>query len=77
MELDNRHRRRVEEKARRRKEQEENVARKKAEKETLAQSQKGEVQKVEETDDEMDVDEGGGGQIDEMLLDLEDELDGQ
>ena len=74
MELDNRHRRRVEEKARRRKEQEENVARKK---EALAQSQKGEVQKVEETDDEMDVDEGGGGQIDEMLLDLEDELDGQ
>jgi len=67
----------VEEKARRRKEQEENVARKKAEKEVLAQSQKGEVQKVEETDDEMDVDEGGGGQIDEMLLDLEDELDGQ
>jgi len=74
MELENRHRRRVEEKARRRKEQEENVARKK---EALAQSQKGEVQKVEETDDEMDVDEGGGGQIDEMLLDLEDELDGQ
>jgi ribosome biogenesis protein SSF1/2 len=72
-ELENRHKQRVEEKAKRRKEQEENVARKLAEKEA-----RGQKEKVPEENEEMDL-EGDDEEVqdeDEMLLELENELHG-
>jgi ribosome biogenesis protein SSF1/2 len=73
MELENRHKQRAAEKANRRKEQEENVARKLAEKEA-----RGKKEKVPEENEEMDVDgdDEGAQDEDEMLLELENELQG-
>ena len=67
------HKTKAEEKARRWKEQEENVARKLAEKEA-----RGKKDKVAEENEEMDVDgdDEGVQDEDEMLLELENELQG-